>query len=479
MSTGITGQYRTAQDKVTRSGVAPVLAVLSAVTPGVPLSDRAWAQLLELLLPDVLGARKVSRDLAVEVYAATSPSGTAPPIEVKEYDVAALAATLAPIREKLSDPSSHTQAVVGGASRVARHVEAAGRDYMRQASFADDNAIGWARVARGARTCAWCLMLISRGPAYHDGASAGVNDDGTMNAWHTRCDCQAVPVFDLDDFPGRDQWLAAEKLWNATTGEVDGVEKVREFRRAVEGTHPLRADGDTRDRPIDAPLDDAPALVAQGDLLTRRPADLTDDEMDDALAAAIEADDWDRFGELEAEAEVRQEAKDRKVAASAARSERRRAQKERDRAAQLDLMVELIDQGVSESDAYAQAYGVSVDQAERTFAIESLRSAGYKGSSFEKLARDSYADHCAREWLRAEGDCRGEMRNQLGERMNVDDRALFSGPVSRVKKYASEELLQWFEENGRTSFDEWVAQLLGNTSAAQAARKAGEVSRDR
>ena len=70
---------------------------------------------------------------------------------------------------------------------------------------------------------------------------------------------------------------------------------------------------------------------------------------------------------------------------------------------------------------------------------------------------DSYRDH------REEGPVRG----------------LFTGPVSRVKKYASEELLQWFEENGRPTFDEWVATLLGDRTAAEVARKGGEVSRDR
>ena len=32
---------------------------------------------------------------------------------------------------------------------------------------------GWARVATGDETCAWCLMLVSRGPVYHSAKKAG------------------------------------------------------------------------------------------------------------------------------------------------------------------------------------------------------------------------------------------------------------------------------------------------------------------
>lgn len=110
--------------------------------------------------------------------------------------------------------------------------------------------IGWARVATGSETCAWCLMLISRGAelnhkgnfAYREAATAGIKlddetaldlwqeaggnlakfreliyddeeDESYMERWHTGCDCLAVPVFDLNDWPGRDQARDALQLW--------------------------------------------------------------------------------------------------------------------------------------------------------------------------------------------------------------------------------------------------------------------------
>lgn len=46
----------------------------------------------------------------------------------------------------------------------------------------------WARVPMGAETCPWCLMLASKGFAYHSEAAADHN--------HAGCDCEVVPSWD-------------------------------------------------------------------------------------------------------------------------------------------------------------------------------------------------------------------------------------------------------------------------------------------
>lgn len=92
---------------------------------------------------------------------------------------------------------------------------------------------GWARVPTGAETCGWCLMLCSRGPVFHSAYSAGLEqedylavqmfefqgefDSDDMEEWHPGCDCKAVPVFDLQDWPGRDQYLESQELWKEAT----------------------------------------------------------------------------------------------------------------------------------------------------------------------------------------------------------------------------------------------------------------------
>ena len=105
---------------------------------------------------------------------------------------------------------------------------------------------GWARVATGRETCAWCLMLISRGPVYYEADRAGllyderlaidlyrktpalgdyyseIND--LMEEWHPGCDCKVVPVFKSEDWAGYPAQKRAEDLW------IQAADEAREWR---------------------------------------------------------------------------------------------------------------------------------------------------------------------------------------------------------------------------------------------------------
>lgn len=140
--------------------------------------------------------------------------------------------------------------------------------------------VGWARVATGNETCAWCLMLISRGAelnhkgnfAYREAATAGINlddetaldlwneaggniekfkellydeddDESSMEKWHTGCDCLAVPVFDINDWPGRDSAKRALELWidaSGTASELIASGKSRTKNKYTETLNALR-----------------------------------------------------------------------------------------------------------------------------------------------------------------------------------------------------------------------------------------------
>lgn len=52
-------------------------------------------------------------------------------------------------------------------------------------------------------------------------------------------------------------------------------------------------------------------------------------------------------------------------------------------------------------------------------------------------------------YLEAEAATKGNMLNRRGREAGIDERTLFRGPESRVRKYGSEELLNYFEENPR------------------------------
>jgi len=61
-------------------------------------------------------------------------------------------------------------------------------------------------------------------------------------------------------------------------------------------------------------------------------------------------------------------------------------------------------------------------------------------------------------------DCGGVLVNRLGQAKGIDGYSLFTGPWLRAKKYASEELLEFWNQNGRmtmTQFEEqWVEGTL-------------------
>ncbi|MDO4888153.1 MAG: hypothetical protein Q3979_05560 [Actinomycetaceae bacterium] len=74
-------------------------------------------------------------------------------------------------------------------SSVDKHVKNAGRSTIALNIAADSKGPRWARVPRGPVTCAWCLMLASRGWVYHTQATAG----SVGHEYHAHCDCQIVP----------------------------------------------------------------------------------------------------------------------------------------------------------------------------------------------------------------------------------------------------------------------------------------------
>lgn len=70
---------------------------------------------------------------------------------------------------------------------------------MRNAKRDSRNGVKYARVPAGMETCAFCIMLASRGFVYHSRKSAGENAH-----MHPHCDCKIVPGFEGDTVEGYD-----------------------------------------------------------------------------------------------------------------------------------------------------------------------------------------------------------------------------------------------------------------------------------
>jgi hypothetical protein len=83
-------------------------------------------------------------------------------------------------------------------------------------------------------------------------------------------------------------------------------------------------------------------------------------------------------------------------------------------------------------------------------------------------AEQEYRDEVYRQWLAAEAATNGYMLNRAGQRGGIDERSLFTGPESRVRKYASPELIEWFESHPRPTRVSWFG-----SAAARRAHLAG------
>lgn len=191
----------------------------------------------------------------------------------------------------------------------------------------------------------------------------------------------------------------------------------------------------------------------------RTPRDMTSVELDREMQAALGVEDFDRFETLASETDRRDEAnvarKERDLAARAARDEQR--------AADIEL---LIDQGLDDEEAFARVTGTTVDAQRRTQAITELRAQGYRGKGFDDLSRTAWKDYAYGRYDDAEQATNGYMLNAAGRSAGFTEAALFTASEAQVRRYASPEMLEWFDQNGRPDLAEFRAQLVGDSQAA-------------
>lgn len=282
------------------------------------------------------------------------------------------------------------------------------------------------------------------------------------------------------------------------TRPPDEIPPADELRRMSDADLERLAINASKDQDLDDLLDDLLGDPLEGrhtgrdapirDELERRervrqnapnPGDLSDDDLDAALRAAQDGPDSDPLTaeRLAAEIERRRPAREAREARERERRERReqRAQERRDREAEskAERMEELLAAGVPEEEAIEEVYGIAIATQRRRTAIELLREQGYTGAGFEQLARASYQDFVYRQFIAAQADTNGYLVNNAGRARNIDPIKLFSGPEASARKWASDELKEWWDANGRTTFAEWKEQLVGDSGAVRRLRERG------
>jgi hypothetical protein len=109
------------------------------------------------------------------------------------------------------------------ASLVDADVMRAGRQLINDAGLKDPGRYGWMRVT-GARPCAFCSMLASRGAVYDTRESAGYG-----NLYHKNCHCTQVPVFIKNPyFSARDKFFIDS--WTSVTKGYSGKSALKTWR---------------------------------------------------------------------------------------------------------------------------------------------------------------------------------------------------------------------------------------------------------
>ncbi len=304
-----TEQYAAAQAVISAAVAAYVLSLAgNFAAPALPLAQ--WIELLRLMYPEIERRREQAASLARTFYDSQRelfvPGLPTNAQDLEPYQFDWFVQAMEPARQRMSVENSTRGAVASMTLQAVREVENAGRRQIIHAvendnqlteyitatpqekeklRFPDDvreellgilgggtrpswggaqvpagprkpryqtsnDVQGWARVATGDETCAWCLMLVSRGPIYQGADTAGLNRDmsetayvrmyntydlatygekiteqGLFDEWHIGCDCIVVPVFNKKNWFGKDAAQRALDLWKEA---VEAAEKVLE-----------------------------------------------------------------------------------------------------------------------------------------------------------------------------------------------------------------------------------------------------------
>ncbi|MEU8378700.1 hypothetical protein [Streptosporangium sp. NPDC048865] len=135
---------------------------------------------------------------------------------------------------------------------------------------------------------------------------------------------------------------------------------------------------------------------------------------------------------------------------------------------------DLITQGWTPRDAYAEVHGLDPDEIERQERLALVDAERQKGERREDTLRRMHRQWVHEQWLEAEGATRGVLLNRAGVAAGIDPKSLWAGNSARAAKYASEELKRWWADRpngGRQTYAEWRAQWVGDQAARRGARE--------
>lgn len=178
-----------AQDKAVALAVADLDAVLKRLDGAAP--EQIRDVLLEVMPALVAKWGEVAAAAAADWYnTLRSQEPDLPPFTANLAAGLDGEAARATTRRLAGSLWTDTPDVLGDAltGNIGMWLKNRARMTVADAVDSDPAKPGWARVPRGAKTCAYCTMLASRGFVYSQKATAAASG-------HRHCDCQIVPNF--------------------------------------------------------------------------------------------------------------------------------------------------------------------------------------------------------------------------------------------------------------------------------------------
>ena len=353
---------------------------------------------------------------------------------------------------------------------------------------ATNEGVRWVRQAK-LNACGFCKMLATRAAKdlqKYSYSSEGIRRDAETgdyitvvigkrgktrgkrklgSKFHDHCRCIAVMLRDNSYEPPEyvQQWTDQYDAIVAQegTGDLYRISQLMDAGRVRTDRLPKIPDG----------ADDLFAAAAAGDDI---PVDLdapepaqsrTFEDVEAEFHAAIEAGDdaaVDRLaGELE-DIEAAQRKAEQKAARAAAR-------READISAKSSRVLELIEnEGYDPAEAEAEVFGISVERVRRRDFIAQARAEGHLGAGFDELLASVYRREIQNLYVQAEKATRGTIFNRATENKygpgGLDALQLWTANESSARKWMSEEMARWFDENGRLTKSALRAMILDGRS---------------
>lgn len=252
-------EYAERRDAILRRMIAALYWLLLAfLIPGI--DRQTWNRLLHAVYPTFKRHRDEATELAREFYDATRAQQL--PNEPRHdifkddhFPESWFREALEPTFKDFTRYRNRNAALQDFTSRLVKEVEDGARRTIIEGVESDESQVirGWARFDPRPPTCAFCTMMISRGPVYGNAMNAGVdlddesaqelweqNDTQAMNAmmhkWHPKCTCIAVPVYSYKNYPTEQQEKAALEIYNRArkaANSGDFKEILKAMRRSL------------------------------------------------------------------------------------------------------------------------------------------------------------------------------------------------------------------------------------------------------